>query len=59
MKKKDLKLMSEDERKKKLEELKIELIKARLNASKAGSSKVKEIKKMIARIITFNKLNKK
>ena len=55
MKIKELRIMSKDERKKKLEELRVELIKAKANTTKEGSSKIKEIKKMIARIITLNK----
>ncbi|MCX6749451.1 MAG: 50S ribosomal protein L29 [Candidatus Pacearchaeota archaeon] len=47
--------MTKDEKNKKMEELKMELLKARVNASKTGNSKVKEIKRLIARIITLNK----
>ena len=36
----------------------MELIKSKANASKGGSSKIKEIRKIIARIHTFNNLNK-
>jgi len=56
MKSKEIKNMNEKDREKKLKELKVELIKARANASKGGSSKIKEIKKIIARILTFNKI---
>lgn len=55
LKARDLKRMSKEDREKKLEELKIELIKSKVNATKAGNSKTKEIKKIIARIITLNK----
>ena len=55
MKARDIQKMSKEERKKKLKELKMELIKSRVNASKTGSSKTKEIKKIIARILTLNK----
>lgn len=58
IKAKDVKKMSSEERKKKLEELKIELVKARANASKAGSSKVREIKRLVARLLTTEKINK-
>jgi len=51
----DLKKMSKEEREKKLSELKFELVKSKVNASKTGSSKPKEIRKAIARIITLNK----
>jgi len=58
IKAKDIQKMSKEERKKKLEELGIELVKARVNASKTGSSKVKEIKRLIARILTIENINK-
>lgn len=47
--------MSKPEREKKLKELKLELIKSRGNSSKSGSTKIKEIKKTIAKILTINK----
>ena len=50
--------MDKEERKKKLEELEIELVKSSVNASKAGNSKVREIKRLIARILTIEKNNK-
>lgn len=53
---KEIKNMSKEDRDKKLEELKFELIKARANSSKSKNSNIKEIKKMIARILTLNKL---
>ena len=52
---KDLKNMAKEERERKLEELKLELIKSKVGGSKAGTSKIKEIKKLIARILTLNK----
>ena len=52
---KDIQNMEGEDRKKKLKELKQELVKSRINSSKSGSSKTKEIKKIIARILTFNK----
>jgi len=57
LKSKDIQKMSKEEKEKKLKELKLELVKSRVNVSKTGSSKVKEIKKMVARILTLNKLN--
>jgi ribosomal protein L29 len=51
LKAKDIKKMSKEEKEKKLKELKMELIKA----SKTGGSKIREIKKIIARILTLNK----
>jgi large subunit ribosomal protein L29 len=54
LKSKDINKMNKDEKMKKVDELKLELIKARVDASKAGTSKIKEIKKTIARIFTLN-----
>ena len=51
----ELKNMSEKDRTNKLKELKMELIKSKVAGAKTGSSKIKEIKKMIARILTLNK----
>lgn len=51
---KDLEKMSKDERNKRMEEMKFELVKARTSAAKSGTSKAKEIKKVIARILTLN-----
>ena len=59
MKYKEIEKLSETERNKKLKELKLELIKSKVNVSKTGSSKVKKIKKIIARILTFNNLENK
>ncbi|MFH1585331.1 MAG: 50S ribosomal protein L29 [archaeon] len=54
MKHKELKKLSKQDREKKLKELKLERIKSKAAASKTGSSKTKEIKKIIARILTIN-----
>lgn len=58
IKARDIKKMSKEERKKKLEELKMELLKSRVSASKTGNSKVREIKRLIARLLTMEKINK-
>ena len=58
MKYKDITKLSEKDREKKLKELKMELVKSRVQGTKSSSSKTKEIKKIIARIHTFNNLNK-
>ena len=58
MKSKDIQKMNKEERMKKLEELKFESVKARANSSKSGNSKAKEIKKIIARILTLNNQEK-
>jgi ribosomal protein L29 len=55
LKAKDILKMDSQEKMKKIEELKLELIKAKVSAAKAGNSKSKEIRKTIARILTLNK----
>ncbi|HEX9739339.1 MAG TPA: 50S ribosomal protein L29 [Ignavibacteriaceae bacterium] len=55
LKAKELKSISKEERERKLKELKFELVKSKASASKAGNSRTKEIKKIIARILTLNK----
>lgn len=59
LKSKDIKKMNAQEREKKLKELKMELIKSKANAAKSGSSKSKEIRKIIARILTINNTENK
>lgn len=54
LKSKDIKKMNEEERQKKIDELKFELIRSKANAQKTGASKTKEIKRTIARILTLN-----
>lgn len=54
LKSKDLKQMSKEERQKKIEELKLELLKSRSNVGKSGSVKIREIKKIIARLKTID-----
>ena len=56
MKFKELKNLSSQDRKKKLKELKMNLMKSKANSSKSGSSKTKEIKKTIARILTIKEI---
>jgi ribosomal protein L29 len=51
---KDIQKMSKQEREKKLKELKFELTKSHVSASKAGTSRIKEIKKIIAKMLTLN-----
>jgi len=53
LKSKELKKMNKGERERKLKELRIELVKSKANPSKKGS-KIKEIKKIIARILSLN-----
>ena len=47
--------MTEKEKGEKYEELKLELIKARVNSAKTGHAKIREIKKLIAKILTLKK----
>lgn len=56
---KDIQRMNKEERTKKIEELKFELIKAKASALKSGTSKAGEIRKIIARMLTFNNLEEK
>jgi len=59
LKTKDIQKMGKEEKMKKIEELKFELIKARTHASKTGTSKAKTIKRTIARILTLNNMENK
>lgn len=54
----EIKKMSMDEINRKIEELKMELIKANISASKTGTSKTREIKRLIAKLLTLNRINK-
>ncbi len=55
LKTKEIKNMSPKDREKKLKELKLELIKSQSRNSKTGN-RTREIRKIIARILTLNKL---
>ena len=57
LKSKEIKKMSRDERQKRLKELKMELIKSKINASKNKGPRAREIRKIIARILTIDKVN--
>lgn len=50
--------MSNKEREGKIKDLKIELLKEKINLSKGGKIKIREIKRTIARLHTFNRLNR-
>ena len=54
MKYKEITKMGKEDREKKFKDLKIELVKSKARTSKTGSSSTREIKKAIARILTFN-----
>lgn len=51
----ELKKMTKKERRDKLKELNLELVKSKVNASETGGSRAREIRKAIARILTLNK----
>ena len=57
LKSKDISKMSNKEREGKIKDLKMELIKEKINLSKGGKIKIREMKRTIARLITFNRLN--
>ena len=54
MKYKEITKLNKEDREKKLKELKMELIKSKTKGSQTGSCNTKQIKKAIARILTFN-----
>lgn len=54
----DISKMSNKERDEKIKELKMELMKERVNVAKGGKIKIREMKRTIAKLLTFNKLNK-
>lgn len=59
LKKKDISKMSEKEIDEKIKDLKFELIKNQIGSGKGMKLKTNEIKKTIARLLTFNRLNTK
>ncbi len=54
----DIVKMSNKECEEKIQDLRMELMKEGVNVAKGGKNKIKEIKKTIARLLTFNRLNK-
>jgi ribosomal protein L29 len=59
IKMKDISKMNEKDIEEKIKELKMELIKNRVGTSKGGKIKTREIKRTIARLLTFSRLNNK
>jgi len=59
LKSKEIAKMNAKEIEEKIKELKMELVKERVSAAKGGKLKTKEIKRTIARLLTFNRLNNK
>jgi ribosomal protein L29 len=58
LKSKEIAKMNVKDMDEKMKELKMELLKARIAAKKGGKSNAKEIKRTVARLMTFkNKLN--
>ena len=58
LKTKDMLKLSEKEIQDKINDLKMELVKSKVSASKGGKLKIKEIKRTIARLYTISRLNK-
>ena len=56
LKSRDIKNMNQEDRNKRILELKLELIKAKANAAKTGASRAKGIRKLIARIKTISNI---
>jgi ribosomal protein L29 len=54
MKYKEIAKMNKEDREKKMKDLKVELVKSKARTSKAGNSSTKQIRKEIAKILTFN-----
>ncbi|MDP3986901.1 MAG: 50S ribosomal protein L29 [Nanoarchaeota archaeon] len=54
MKIKKLREMSKKEQEEKIKELKFELVKSKINASKTGSMRAREIRRNIARLLTIS-----
>tara|TARA_Y100000310_G_C20429749_1_gene690875 strand:- start:39 stop:239 length:201 start_codon:yes stop_codon:yes gene_type:complete len=50
--------LGNDERTQKVKELRMELMKERVNVAKGGKIRIREIKRTIAKLLTFNRLNK-
>ena len=58
LKAKEIREMTKENRDRKMKELRLELVKSKANISKTGSAKPKEIKKIMARILTINSSEK-
>jgi ribosomal protein L29 len=59
IKNKEMIKMSNKDIEEKIKELRMELIKEKVSAAKGGKLKSKEIRRTIARLLTFNRLNQK
>ena len=58
LKAKDISKMSEKEINDKIKDLKLELVKNQITSGKGGKLKTNEIKRTIARLLTFNRQKK-
>ena len=58
LKNSEIKKMSVKELDEKLRDLRMELIKERVSVLKGGKIKIREIKRIIARLLTFSRLKK-
>ncbi|HLC77898.1 MAG TPA: 50S ribosomal protein L29 [Candidatus Nanoarchaeia archaeon] len=56
-KSKELGSLNREDKERKLKELNMELIKARVSSRKSGSAKIRRAKRAIAKILTLNKSN--
>lgn len=59
LKSKEIAKMTAKEIEEKIKELKMELVKERVSAARGGKLKTREIKRTIARLLTFNRLNQR
>ncbi len=59
LKSKEIAKLNSREIEEKIGELKMELVKEKVSAAKGGKLKTREIKRTIARLLTFNRLNNK
>lgn len=59
LKSKEIAKMTSKEIEEKIKELKMELVKEIVSAAKGGKLKTREIKRTIARLLTFNRLNQR
>lgn len=59
LKSKEISKMSGKEIEEKIKELKMESVKEKVSAAKGGKLKSREIRRTIARLLTFNRLNSK
>ena len=58
LKAKDVAKMNEKDRNDRMKDLKMELLKLRVGGRKSGKASFKEIRRAIARIMTFNSMNR-